>query len=158
MLFRSCRSSGPMRSEMANRTRAITLLPMAPPRLSGFVPVCVALATGLVLSSLCAGCDYLKEQSGYLVTHTERFSHHYNDPFLCKPQIECDMDEFRFTMVHQGITYTVRCEHHDITQTSSDCSGIQAGEVYQCNNGSALGDKWLDCDNYMLELDSSQKN
>jgi hypothetical protein len=147
-----------MRSELANRTRAKDQLPAARPRLRGWVPVCVALATGLVLSSLCAGCDYYKEQTGYLVTHAERFSHHYNDPFLCKPQIECDIDEFRFTMVHQGVTYTVRCEHHDVTQTASDCSGIQAGEAYQCTNGSALGDKWLDCDSYMLELDSSRKN
>jgi hypothetical protein len=142
---------------LANRITAKAQLSTARSRVSCLVPVCVAMAAGLALSLLCAGCDYYKEQMGYLVTHTERFSHHYNDSFLCKPEIECDIDEFRFTMVHKGITFTVHCEHHDITQTASDCSGIQAGEVYQCTTGSALGHKWLDCDNYMLELDNSQK-
>jgi hypothetical protein len=127
-------------------------------RMRRLAPVFVLITAGLALSLLCAGCDYFKEQTGYLVTHTERFSHHYNDPFLCKPEIECDIDVFRFTMVHKNVTFTVHCEHHDITQTASDCSGIQAGEAYQCTSGSALGHKWLNCDNYMLELDSFQKN
>ena len=118
----------------------------------------VVLPIGVVftLTCLCVGCDYYKEQMGYLVTHSERFMHHYEGNLdACRPTGDCNREEIRYVMVHKGVKFTVHCESYN--KGVSDCFPIQVGEAYQCRVASAFGDQWLDCGSAQLEIDSSQR-
>jgi arginine/ornithine N-succinyltransferase beta subunit len=119
-----------------------------------FFIIALEIMAGLVITSSCVGCDYYKEQTGYLVTHSEKFSHRYYDDIeVCGPELGCNIDEFRYILVHKGVRFTVHCENSKI----NNCDKIEVGEVHHCRFGSAFGDQWLDCEESHLELDSSQQ-
>ncbi len=102
-------------------------------------------AAGFALASLCLGCNYYKEQTGYLVTHSETTWYHYNSVYMD------DVKEYHYTLIHSGVKFNVHV---------TGFSGIvefHAGEVYQCN----IEDNDLLChvgkERYGLTIDSSQK-
>lgn len=112
-----------------------------------------ACPIGAVLVALfCVGCSSPKKQSEYVVTSLTRFMHHHEgDSAVCGSQMDCDREEFRYTLIHKDIKFTVHCE-------GDNCGDLHVGEEYQCRIGSAFGDQWLDCGHTsMLEIDSAAK-
>jgi len=108
------------------------------------------------LAFLPVGCRHLEQQEGYVVTRSDRLKYqHVGDSQACGPQMDCDREEFRYTMVHNRVKYVVHCGSY--SEDVNDCFRIQVGEVYQCKFGAAFGDQWLDCGKYHLDLDSAEK-
>ena len=88
-------------------------------------------AAGCALASLCIGCNYYKQQTGYLVTRSEAFTHHYEgSPCGLKGMDTCDMPEMRYTLIHRGVKVIAHCQSWDVEQNK--CGQLQVGEAYDC--------------------------
>jgi len=118
----------------------------------------LAVAT-LALGVLSVGCDYYKQQKGYLVSDSESFIHHYEgSPCGVQGKLTCDMPEMRYRLIHQGIKVVAHCQAWD---ERNNCGRIEVGKAYDCRTGAAnaLGPPLLDCgDNGVLEVESSKKD
>ena len=113
-----------------------------------------SLALVILLTSAWAGCDYYREQTGYLVTRSEATTHRY-EGLMCAPNLgPCDKDEIRYTLLHKGIKIVAHCQAWDHT---NNCGQLQVGRAYKATrqdykNHSA---PFLDCgDKRLLEIES----
>lgn len=99
------------------------------------------------LLSACVSCRYYKEQSGYLVTRSEAFSHHYEgSPCGLVGKSTCDMPETRYTLAHRGIRVVVHCQSWD---ERNKCGQLQVGEAYKCDvegKNDQFGPQLLTCE------------
>jgi len=122
------------------------------------------------LASILTGCDYYKQQRGYLVIRSEPFIHHYvgspcgvaPPPIEVHPiegtsQVECDVPEMRYTLIHKAVRITASCQSWD---DQNKCRQLQVGETHQCDvhPASAFGSQLLSCgDHSSLEMGISEK-
>src|SRR5205807_1684601 len=87
-----------------------------------------SLALVILLTSAWAGCDYYREQTGYLVTRSEATTHRY-EGLMCAPNLgPCDKDEIRYTLLHKGIKIVAYCQAWDHT---NNCGQLQVGKAYK---------------------------
>jgi hypothetical protein len=113
-------------------------------------------ALAFFLIYLSTGCNHASSNQGYLVTHSERAKyHHTGDLEACGKELDCDREEFRYTLVNGRNKYVVHCGTY--TEDVNDCFRIQVGQILQCKFGAAFGDQWLLCDKYHLDLDSAER-
>lgn len=89
----------------------------------------VLVALVLLLSSVSLGCDYYKQQTGYLVTRAESFETHYEPCAFESLEPSCDKEELRFTLVHKDTTIIARCQAWD---AKNACGELRVGQAYQC--------------------------
>lgn len=119
----------------------------------------IKIAVVIALSSLSVGCDLYKEQTGYLVTRSEAFSHHYEgSPCGLQDKVTCDMAEMRYTLIHRGVKVVAYCQSWD---ERNKCGQLQTGEAYECQVGAAgaFGSPLLTCgDNRTLAVEHSERN
>ena|SRR5579859_2758042 len=106
---------------------------------------------------LFSGCKYYKQQTGYLITRSESFTHHY-DGALCGIYglVSCDLPEVRYTLIHRGVKTIAHCQAWD---ERSRCGGLIVGKAYDCKVDALFGnhgDALLDCkNNGVLGIESS---
>jgi hypothetical protein len=117
-------------------------------------------AAGCALASLCIGCDYYKQQAGYLVTRSEVFTHHYEgSPCGLKGLDNCDLPETRYTLIHKGVKVVAHCQSWDVE--NNKCGQLQVGEAYDCQVEGAndeFGPQMLSCkDKGVLGIEHSEK-
>ena len=145
-------------------------------RVDSKVPHIVAMLLAFA-SLLLAGCNYHKQQTGYLVTRSETFVHHYNINFAkneeegipqCpRDEWECDKQEIRYTLIHKGVTITAQCAVNlprswltglpqgDLFERNK-CDELRVSEAYHCRPGAG---PWLSCgDKVILRIENSQMN
>lgn len=92
----------------------------------------VETAVVLALALLLIGCDYYKQQTGYLVTHSEPFIHHYEGnpcgavySMGTEEWERCELPETRYTLIHRGIEIVARCQSWD---ERNKCRNLQVGK------------------------------
>ena len=106
-------------------------------------------------TSLCVGCDYYKQQTGYFVTRSESLTHHY-DGFNCFSHgagESCNFPEIRYTFIHKQVKIVASCQAWD---AKNNCGQLKLGEAYNCEINSRL--PILDCKpDGVLGIESSEQ-
>ena len=119
----------------------------------------IKIAVVIALLSLCVGCDYYKEQMGYLVIRSGAYDHHYEgSPCGLQGKLTCDLPEMRYTLIHRGVEYVTNCQSWD---ERNKCGQLQVGEAYKCSVGAAadeFGPSLLSCgDDRTLGIEHSEQ-
>jgi hypothetical protein len=71
----------------------------------------LGITAGSALGLLLAGCNYYKEQRGFLTVRSEAFSHHYEgSPCGLQGKSACDLSEIRYTFIHKGVKVVAHCQ------------------------------------------------
>ena len=95
------------------------------------VSLACRIIMGLAFASMCVGCNYYKEQTGYLVTGSEAFIHHYEgNPCGLQGKLTCDLPEMRYTFLHNGVNLVAHCQSWE---ERDKCGTLQVGNAYQCH-------------------------
>jgi hypothetical protein len=122
----------------------------------------IPLGMGLGLTTLSlSGCDYYKQQTGYLVTRAEYVTQHYEGVFCHEAEYgsdPCDLHEVRYTFVHQDVKTIASCQAWD---KFNKCGIMEVGKAYSCKAADykdGRGTPSIDCaNNGVLAIESSEE-
>jgi hypothetical protein len=118
----------------------------------------LAIFSVLLLVAAFTACNQKQAPSGYLVTRSEAFTHHYvGNPCGLDGKEICDKEELRFTFTHNGVKFITHCQSWS---HGNSCGQLVVGKAYQCdvdNHANAFGPQLLSCENHaVLGIESSE--
>jgi len=113
---------------------------------------------GCAVVFVLTGCSFYKQETGYLVTRSETFTHHYvGNPCGVFNKQMCDLPEMRYTFVHRGVRTVAYCQSWD---SRNKCGEIEVGKAYNCsiNAATKFGGPQLSCENRVtVSVESSEQ-